>query len=90
MELVDTIKSDRNGLCSSDYLPLGVYGIKEVSSPDYFITDGEMFYAELKIHDDLVKFKVVNKPVHVETTVEKRGNVEAMAGDSIYYDFTNV
>ena len=90
MELVDTIKSDRNGLCTSEYLPLGVYGVKEVSSPDYFITDGEMFYAELKIHDDLVKFKVVNKPVYVETTVEKRGNVEAMAGDSIYYDYTNI
>jgi len=90
MNLVDTIESDKNGLCTSDYLPLGVYGIKEVSSPDYFLTDGEMFYAELKIHDDLVKFKVVNKPVHIETSVEKRGVVEAMAGSSIFYDFTGI
>jgi len=90
MELVDTIESDKSGLCTSDYLPLGVYGIKEVSSPDYFITDGEMFYAELKIHDDLVKFKVVNKPVHLETSIDKRGVVEAMAGSSILYDFSNI
>lgn len=90
MELVDTIESDKNGLCTSDYLPLGVYGIKEVSCPNYYISDGERFYAELKIHDDLVKFKVVNKPVHIETSVEKRGVVEAMAGSSIYYDFTGI
>jgi hypothetical protein len=91
MELVDTIETDRKtGVATSDYLPLGVYGIKEVTSPDYYFTDGEMFYAELKIHDDLVKFKVENEPVHIETSVEKRGVAEAMAGSVIYYDLTGI
>jgi hypothetical protein len=91
MELVDTVKTEgRNGIATSAYLPLGVYGIKEVSSPDYYFTDGEMFYAELKIHDDLVKFRVENTPVHLEVSVEKRGVGEAQAGSSIYYDFSKI
>ena len=91
MELVDTIETDsKTGIATSKALPMGIYGIKEVASPKYFFTDGEMFYADLKVHDDLVKFKVLNAPVHLETTVEKRGNEEANAGDSIYYDFSNI
>ena len=90
MVLVDTIETDKNGIATSKNLPLGIYGIKEVKAPKYFLTDGAMFYADIKIHDDLVKFKVENTSVKLETTVEKRGNVEAMAGDSIFYDFTNI
>jgi hypothetical protein len=90
MNLVDTIETDKKGLAASKELPLGIYGIQETESPDYYFTDGEMFYADLKVHEDLVKFKVLNTPVHLETTVEKRGNEEANAGDSIYYDFSNI
>lgn len=91
MELVDTIETDSaNGVATSKPLPLGVYGIKEVSSPDYYFTDGEMFYAEIKVHDDLVKFKVKNKPVELEVTVEKRGVEEAKAGSSILYDLSDI
>jgi len=91
MNLVDTIETEgRNGIATSKQLPLGVYGIKEVSSPDYYITDGEMFYAEIKVHDDLVKFKVLNKPVELETSVEKRGIAETQAGASIVYDLSNI
>jgi uncharacterized surface anchored protein len=91
MNLVDTIKTDRRtGVATSADLPLGVYGIKETSSPAYYFTDGEMFYAEIKIHNDLVEFKVENEPVHLGTSVEKRGVAETQAGDSIYYDFTGI
>ena len=89
-EVVDRIRTDKNGLATSKPLPLGVYGIREVSSPDYYLTDGKMFYADIKIHNDLVKFAVGNAPVKLEASVEKRGNVEAMPGDSIRYDFSNI
>ncbi len=59
MELVDTITTDTaNGISVSKPLPLGVYGIKETASPEYYFTDGKMFYAEIKAHNDLIKFKV--------------------------------
>ena len=91
MELVDTIETDSStGIATSMPLPLGVYGIKEIKSPKYFFTDGEMFYGEVKIHGDLLKFKVKNKPVELETTVEKRGNEEVQAGDSFMYTLSNI
>lgn len=91
MELVDTITTDSsNGLAVSKPLPLGVYGIKETKSPEYFFTNGEMFYAEIKVHGDLIKFKVKNTPVELETTVEKRGVEETKAGETFYYDLSNI
>lgn len=91
MELVDTIETDSaNGIAVSKPLPLGVYGIKEVASPEYYFTNGEMFYAEIKIHKDMVKFRVKNTPVELITTVEKRGVEETKAGETFYYDLSNI
>lgn len=91
MELVDTIQTDSaNGIAVSKPLPLGIYGIKETKSPEYFFTNGEMFYAEVKIHNDLVKFKVKNTPVELKTTIEKRGVAETKAGETFFYDFSNI
>ena len=89
MELVDTIQIDpANGIAVSK--PLVVYGIKETKSPEYFFTNGEMFYAEVKVHNDLVKFKVKNTPVELKTTVEKRGVEETRAGETFLYTLSNI
>lgn len=91
MELVDTITTDAaNGIATSKPLPLGVYGIKETTSPEYYFTDGKMFYAEIKVHEDLVKFKVKNTPVELKTTVEKRGVEETRAGETFLYTLSNI
>ena len=91
MELVDVIETDSaNGIATSKPLPLGVYGIKEVTSPEFYLTSGEMFFAEVKVHGDLIKFKVKNTPVELITTVEKRGVEETKAGETFYYDLTNI
>jgi len=91
MELVDTIETEgRMGVATSGYLPLGVYGIIEVSSPDYFITDGEMFFAEIKIDGDLIQFRVLNEPVDLEVSVEKRGIAEVQPGDVMYYTISGI
>jgi len=91
MELVDTITTEgRQGIATSKPLPLGVYGIVEVSSPDYFLTDREMFYAEIKIHDDLIRFRVLNDPVDLEVSVEKRGIAEVQPGNVMYYELRDI
>lgn len=90
LEVVDTIKTDSRGTATSKPLPLATYGIKEVKSPDYYLTDGKVFYATLKIADDLVRFEVLNTSVDVNVTVEKRGNVEVLAGDVMRYDFSQI
>ena len=90
LEVVDTITTDADGLATSKPLPLGTYAIKETSSPEYYRTDGKVFYATLKVADDLVRFEVLNESVDVNVTVEKRGNVEVLAGDIMSYEFSEI
>ena len=49
-----------------------------------------MFYCEIKVHNDLIQFEVLNQPEEIETSVEKRGPVEVMGGTSIIYDISNI
>lgn len=90
LEVVDRITTNERGIANSKDLPVGVYGIKEISAPQYFYTTGEMFYAEIKNHDDLIRFEVLNSPEDISVSVEKRGNVQAMPNDTIRYDFSNI
>ena len=90
LEVVDTIITDSRGVATSKLLPLATYAIKETASPEYYLTDGKVFYATLKIADDLVRFEVQNQPADVNVTVEKRGNMEVLAGDIMSYTFSQI
>ncbi len=90
LEVVDTITTNSKGVATTKALPLGTYGIKEVKAPEHYLLDGKVFYATLKVHDDLVRFEVLNKSEDVNVSVEKRGNQEVLAGDIMSYDFSNI
>jgi hypothetical protein len=82
--------TDRTGWARSGSLPPGRYAIRETRSPSGYILGGEIFYAEIRNHGDIIRFEVLNTPYDINLTVTKRGNEEAVAGDAIRYDFTNV
>ncbi len=90
LNMVDTITTDARGMATSKDLPLGRYAIQEITAPDFYVLDDSVFYAEIKLHGDLVRFEVLNKPAEIGVTIEKRGNVEAVTGDLIRYDFSNI
>lgn len=90
LEVVDTLTTDSKGMATTKELPMGTYGIQEIAAPQYYLTDGKVFYAALKVDGDLVKFEVLNQSVDVDVTIEKRGNVEVMAGDIMSYDFSEI
>ncbi len=90
LNVVDTITTDSKGVAITKPLPLGTYGIKEVEAPEHYLLDGKVFYATLKVHDDLVCFEVLNTSEDVSVSVEKRGNQEVLAGDIMQYDFSNI
>ena len=86
LEVVATITTNYKGVATTKALPLGTYAIKEVTAPEHYLLDGKVFYATLKVHDDLVRFEVLNKSEDVSVSVEKRGNQEVLAGDIMSYD----
>ena len=90
LNLVDKIETDGRGIATSDDLPLGKYIIKEVEAPRYYFTDGKPFYAEIKTHGDLVRFRVENTPIDIEVYVEKRGVAETMSNEVIRYTFSDI
>ena len=90
LEVVDTITTDERGIAISRDLPLGRYAIREITSPDFYLIYDGVFYADIRAHGDLIRFEMQNHPVDLEVTIEKRGNVEALAGDVIRFDFTNI
>ena len=89
-EVVDRITTDKRGVATSKDLPLGIYRIREITAPKHYLLDDKVFYAEIKVHDDLVKFEVLNEPADISVTVQKYGNYEALLGQNLRYDFKDI
>lgn len=89
-EVVDTITTDERGIAISRLLPLGLYGVREVSAPEYYLLNDKVIFVELKVHNDLIQLTVEDANEEIEVDVQKTGNVEAMPGDLIRYDFDGI
>lgn len=89
-EVVDTITTDERGIAISRLLPLGLYGVREVSAPEYYLLNDKLIFVELKVHNDLIQLTVEDANEEIEVDVQKTGNVEAMPGDLIRYDFDGI
>jgi len=90
LEVVYTMTTDSRGVATTGYLPLGRYAIRETRAAEFWLLYNGVFYADIRNHGDIVQFEVLNHPVEIDVTVEKRGNAEALAGDIIRYDFANI
>ena len=89
-EVLDTITTNERGIATSKPLPLQVVGIREVQAPEHYLLNGKVFWAEIKKHGDVVKFVVENANEEIGVDVKKFGNIEAMPGDTIRYDFSDI
>ena len=86
-KVVDTIKTDSRGIAVSKLLPLGYYTIEEIQAPNYYAKSDEVITAHIEFSSQVVKFEVLNKSLYTNVAVDKKGYLEAMAGQSIRYDF---
>ena len=89
-KIVDTIKTDSRGVAVSKLLPLGYYTIEEIQAPVYYAKNAETITAHIEFSGQAVKFEVLNKSFYTNVAVEKKGYLEAMAGQVIRYDFPTV
>ena len=89
-KLVDTIKTDKNGVAVSKPLPLGRYKIIESQAAEFYGLDKTPIEVEIEFAGQIVKAAMTNKSLYTNVSIKKTGYVEVMPGQSIRYDFSGI
>lgn len=88
--LVDTIKTDKNGLAVSKPLPLARYKIVESKAAEFFGLDKTPIEVEIEYAGQIVKASMTNKSLSTNVSIKKTGYVEVMPGQLVRYNFTDI
>lgn len=88
--LVDTVKSDKNGLAASKLLPLERYTVKEVTAPPYYSINNEAVTVYLEHEGQIVQIEVRDTSVFTNVSVHKSGYKEVVPGQSVRYQFSDI
>ena len=88
--LVDTIKTDKNGLAVSKPLPLARYKIVESKAAEFYGLDKTPIEVEIEYAGQIVKASMTNKSLHTDVSIKKTGYVEVMPGQLVRYNFTGI
>ena len=88
--LVDTIRTDKNGVAVSKPLPLGRYKIVESKAADFYGLDKTPIEVEIEPAAQIVKTAMTNKPLYTNVSIKKTGYTEVMPGQQIRYDFSGI
>ena len=89
-KLVDTIKTDKNGVAATKPLPLGRYKLVESKAADFYALDKTPIEVEIEFAGQIVRAAMTNKSLYTNVSITKRGYVEVMPGQIIKYDFSNI
>lgn len=88
--VVDTIKSDRNGRAVSKTLPLSRYTIREIKAPANYSINPTVMTAYLEFNGQIVTFEAQNTSVSTGVSIKKTGPVQAVPGQPIRYVFSDI
>ena len=88
--VVDTIKSDRNGRAISKTLPMSRYTIREIKAPANYSINPTVMTAYLEFNGQIVTFEVQNTSVSTGVSIKKTGPVQAVPGQPIRYVFSQI
>ena len=88
--LVDTIKTDKNGLAVSKPLPLARYKIAESKAGEFYGLDKTPIEVEIEYAGQIVKASMTNKSLSTNVSIKKTGYVEVMPGQLVRYNFTGI
>ena len=88
--VVDTIKSDRNGRAVSKTLPLSRYTVREIKAPANYSISPTVMTAYLEFNGQIVTFEVQNASVSTGISIKKTGPVQAVPGQPIRYVFSDI
>ena len=88
--VVDTIRTDRNGRAVSKLLPLSRYTIREVRAPAFYSADPTAMTAYLEHEGQIITFEVTNASVDTGVAIKKTGPSEVMPNQPIRYTFSQI
>ena len=88
--VVDTIRTDRNGRAVSKLLPLSRYTIREVRAPAFYSADPTAMTAYLEHEGQIITFEVTNASVNTGVSIKKTGPKEIVAGQMLRYVFSGI
>ena len=88
--VVDTIRTDRNGRATSKLLPLSRYTIREVRSPAFYSANPTAMTTYLEHEGQIVTFEVTNASVDTGVAIKKTGPSEVMPNQPIRYMFLQI
>ena len=88
--VVDTIRTDRNGRATSKLLPLSRYTIREVRAPAFYSANPTAMTAYLEHEGQIVTFEVTNASVNTGVAIKKVGPSEVMPNQPIRYTFSQI
>ena len=88
--VVDTIKSDRNGRAVSKTLPLSRYTVREIKAPANYSINPTVMTAYLEFNGQIVTFEVQNTSVSTGISIKKTGPMQAVPGQPIRYVFSEI
>ena len=88
--LVDTVRTDKNGVAVSKPLPLGRYKVVESKAAEFYGLDKTPIEVEIEHAGQIVKTAMTNKSLYTNVSIKKTGFVEVMPGQQIRYDFSGI
>ena len=89
-DLVDTIRTDKNGIAATRTLPLGQYKVVESKAANFYTLDSTPFYVELQFAGQIVRIAATNKSVITSVGINKAGYKEVMPGQMERFTFTGI
>ncbi len=88
--VVDTVRTDRNGRAASKLLPLARYTLREVTAPKGYSVNPTVLTAYLEYAGQIVSFAVEDTSVATGVSIRKTGYAEVMPGQPIRYTVTGI
>lgn len=88
--VVDTIKSDRNGRAISKTLPLSRYTVREIKAPANYSINPTVMTAYLEFNGQIVTFEVQDSSISTGVSIKKTGPLQAVPNQPIRYVFSDI
>lgn len=89
-KLMDTVKTNKNGIAISKSLPLGRYKIVESKAAENYGLDKPPIDVKVEFAGQIVKASMTNKSLYTNVSIKKTGYTEVMPGQVICYTFSDI